>query len=229
MIGHSPQLWPIRFPRRIVPMTDFQTFFSTPAAALFDLDGVIIDTEPQYTTFWEVIGKDFCPALPNFASLVKGQTLKYIFATYFPDKALQQRVHAALFEFERTMNYPYIAGAMAFIKRLNARNIPAAIVTSSAAEKMENLYRAHPDFTSHFAAILTAEDCRRSKPAPDCYLTAAERLRVPIERCVIFEDSFNGLASARAAGGRVVALATTNPPEVLSDKADCVIKDFTVL
>lgn len=209
-------------------MTNLTTLLSpAPAAALFDLDGVIIDTEPQYTDFWEGMGKDLCPDIPNFASLVKGQTLKYIFATYFPDEALQQRVHDALFEFERTMNYPYIAGAMEFIESLNKANVPMAIVTSSAAEKMENLYHAHPDFTSHFTAILTAEDCRRSKPAPDCYLTAAARLGVPIERCVIFEDSFNGLASARAAGGRVVALATTNPAEELKDKADLVISDFT--
>lgn len=195
-------------------------------AALFDLDGVIIDTEPQYTDFWEGMGRDFCPGIPDFAHLVKGQTLKYIFSTYFPDEALQQRVHAALFEFERTMNYPYIAGAMEYIERLQAAGIPTAIVTSSARDKMENLYRAHPDFASHFTAILTAEDCRRSKPAPDCYLTAAARLGVPIEQCVIFEDSFNGLAAARAAGGHVVALATTNPVEELRDKADRVIENF---
>lgn len=197
------------------------------AAALFDLDGVIIDTEPQYTAFWEEMGKEYLPEIPDFALKVKGQTMEYLYATYFTKPGQREQVNAALVAFEKQINYSYIPGAMEFVKGLQAAGIPTTIVTSSARDKMENLYRAHPDFASHFTAILTAEDCRRSKPAPDCYLTAAARLGVPIEQCVIFEDSFNGLAAARAAGGHVVALATTNPAEMLKDKSDKVISDFT--
>ena len=75
-------------------------------------------------------------------------------------------------------------------------------------------------------AILTSEDFDRSKPDPDCYLKAAERFGVVPEDCVVFEDSFNGLRSGRAAGMHVVGLATTNPADAIRPFCDEVIKNY---
>jgi HAD superfamily hydrolase (TIGR01509 family) len=91
---------------------------------------------------------------------------------------------------------------------------------------MKAVYQHHPEFKDLFDAILTSEDFERSKPDPDCYLKAAERFGVNPEDCVVFEDSFNGLKSGRAAGMRVVGLATTNPAERIRPLCDEVIRDY---
>jgi len=80
-----------------------------------------------------------------------------------------------------------------------------------------------------FDAILTSEDFAASKPDPDCYLRAARRLGARPEDCVVFEDSFNGLRSGRAAGMTVVGLATTNAADAIRPLCDHVVGDYTAL
>ena len=92
--------------------------------------------------------------------------------------------------------------------------------------KMENVYRKRPEFKTYFDAILTSEDFAESKPSPDCYQRAAQRFGLTKDECVVFEDSFNGLKSGRAAGMYVVGLATTNSPESIAPFADRVIKEY---
>ena len=107
------------------------------------------------------------------------------------------------------------------IRDLHNHGVKTAVVTSSNMPKMESVYRYQPAFKSLFDAILTSEDFERSKPDPDCYLKAAERLGVKKDECIVFEDSFNGLRSGRAAGMKVVGLATTNSAESYPDRQLC--------
>lgn len=198
----------------------------TMKAGLFDLDGVVFDTEPQYTIFWGGIFKEYYPGSEGMEQKIKGQTLVQIYDKYFPSKEDQTSITARLNDYERHMAYPYIAGFETFIKQLKANGIPTAVATSSNKDKMENVYRRHPEFKSYFDAILTSEDFAESKPSPDCYLRAAGRLGAKPEDCVVFEDSFNGLKSGRASGARVVGLATTNSAESIAPYCDEVIKDY---
>lgn len=209
------------------PTQDFKyTGMSPQTAALFDLDGVIIDTEPQYTQFWKAIGKQNHPDVADFPARVKGQTLSYILDHYFPDAETRERISEQLTDYESTMKYPFISGALKFVDALRAAGIETAVVTSSNQLKMQQLFKHHPDFTSHFTQILTAEDTTKSKPAPDCYLNAARVLHKDIRRCVVFEDSYNGLRAGRAAGALVVGLSTTLSPTDIAPLADEVIPDF---
>ena len=91
---------------------------------------------------------------------------------------------------------------------------------------MESVYHAQPSFKQLFNAILTSEDFEYSKPHPDCYLKAAARFGASPEECVVFEDSFNGLKSGRAAGMKVVGLATTNTVESIRPLSDIQIADY---
>ena len=104
-----------------------------------------------------------------------------------------------------------------------------AVVTSSNRQKMASVYAKHPEFPELFDAILTSEDFSRSKPFPDCYLSAAEKFGVAPEKCVVFEDSINGLKSGRAAGMKVVGLLTTNPLEAVAPLSDVQVNDFLTL
>ena len=195
-------------------------------AALFDLDGVILDTEGQYTHFWGEMGRRYVPHVPDFAQRIKGQTLVQMFDAWFPEPNQQSEIKRLLDEFEMQMTYPYIKGARAYVRALHEKGIPTAIVTSSNLLKMENVYRLRPEIKELFTLILTSEDFEASKPNPDCYLRAAERLSVPISECVVFEDSINGLQAGRASGAYVVGLATTNPKEMIKDLCDIVLDNL---
>ena len=194
--------------------------------ALFDLDGVILDTESQYTIFWEQVGLDYL-GKAGFGTLIKGQTLVNIFQNHFPDKSQHEKITKALYDFEANMSLPYIPGAKEFILSLKKAGVKLAVVTSSNQEKMANVYKKIPDFTSLFDKILTAEMFAKGKPAPDCYLLGAEVFQIDIRNCVVFEDSFHGLEAGRSAGMKVVGLASTNPKEKIAYLSDIVINDFT--
>lgn len=195
--------------------------------ALFDLDGVVLDTESQYTVCWDRIGKVYKPDIPQFAHLIKGQTLTQIFDRYFKDEEeAQHEIENQLIEFEKNMDYAYIPGVIAFIKDLKQHHVKTAIVTSSNQQKMANVYLCHPEFETFFDVILTSEDFKQSKPNPDCYLTAAAHFAVSHNQCVVFEDSINGLKAGKAAQMKVCGLATTNSVELIEPLSDMVINDF---
>lgn len=193
---------------------------------LFDFDGVIADTETQYTEFWNKIGKDYL-GLEDFGHTIKGQTLVQIFGKYFDGMTREQEeIVPMLNEFERNMTYGYIPGAEEFMKELKAAGIPMAIVTSSNDIKMSNAYKAHPELPDLVDKILTSEYFSKSKPDPECFLKGMEILGGTPEETVIFEDSFHGLAAGRASGARVIGLATTNKREAIAPLCDMVIDDF---
>lgn len=197
-------------------------------AALFDLDGVVFDTEPQYTIFWGEQCREFHPEIPGLELKIKGQTLVQIYEKHFEGelKPMQAVITQRLNEFEKQMTFNYIDGFVDFIKSLRLNGIKTAVVTSSNRAKMEQVYMSRPEFKELFDAILTSEDFERSKPDPDCYEKAALRLGAERTECVVFEDSFNGLRSGRAAGMTVVGLATTNSASSISDFADIVIDNY---
>ena len=197
-------------------------------AALFDLDGVVFNTEPQYTEFWGAQCREFHPEHPGLEHEIKGQTLVQIFDRHFSgDLAYSQEIITnRLNDFEQTMRFDYVEGFEDFVSRLRSRGVKTAVVTSSNIAKMQSVYQSRSEFRQMFDAILTSEDFERSKPDPDCYLKAAERLGAEIDECIVFEDSFNGLKSGRAAGMKVVGLATTNSAESIALYSDVIISNY---
>lgn len=196
-------------------------------AALFDLDGVIVDTESQYSIYWNKVGAKYLSEFDHFGDKVKGNTLRQIFEKYFSGQEdIQQEIAKSLDEWECNMSYDYVPGILEFLNCLRKNGIKTAIVTSSNDEKMSTLYRVHPDIKSYFDTIVTANQITRSKPDPECYLLAAGLLAADIQNCYVFEDSLAGLTAGRAAGMTVVGLSTTLPSSQIKDKADIVIPDF---
>ena len=167
-------------------------------AALFDLDGVLIDTEPIYTRIWSDIESRFPTGIHDFALSIKGNTLPRILGEHFEPDTVR------------------------FLKSLAAAGVPAAIVTSSGDAKMERLFAMHAGLRELFGAVITDSWVSKGKPDPECYMIGARELGAKPEECVVFEDSYNGLKAGRAAGSYVVALSTTNPAEKLADLSDMV-------
>lgn len=201
---------------------------STLKAALFDLDGVVFDTEPQYSIFWGSQCRLYHPERPGLEHEIKGQTLTQIYDQWFsgPLEKEQPIITERLNDYESKMHYDYIEGFELLIANLHAHGVKTAVVTSSNLPKMQAVYRYQPDFKNLFDAILTSEDFERSKPDPDCYLKAAARLGANTDECIVFEDSFNGLRSGRAAQMKVVGLTTTNSAEAIRELSDIQIADY---
>ena len=197
-------------------------------AALFDLDGVVFDTEPQYTIFWGSQCRLYHPEHPGLEHEIKGSTLQQIYDKWWSGELEKERdiVTRRLNEFEAQMDYSYIAGFEAFVRDLRQHGVKTAVVTSSNMPKMESVFRVRPEFKSLFDAILTSEDFAESKPSPDCYLKGAERFGVSPDDCVVLEDSINGLKSGRAAGMYVVGLTTTNTKENIESLSYIQISDY---
>lgn len=193
---------------------------------LFDFDGVIADTETQYTEFWNRIGREYL-GQEEFGHTIKGQTLVQIFGKYFESMDREQEeIVPQLNEFEANMSYDYIPGVYRFMQELKAEGIRSAIVTSSNDVKMSNAYKAHPELLELVDKVLTSEYFSKSKPDPECFLKGMEFLGGTPEETVVFEDSFHGIAAGRAAGAKVIGLATTNKREAIAPLCDMVIDDF---
>ena len=197
-------------------------------AALFDLDGVVFDTEPQYTIFWGSQCRLYHPERPGLEHEIKGSTLQQIYDKWWNGELEKERdiVTQRLNDVEAHMDCSYIAGFEAFIQDLRQHGVKTAVVTSSNMPKMESVFRVRPELKSRFDAILTSEDFAESKPSPDCYLKGAERFGVSPDECVVLEDSINGLKSGRAAGMYVVGLTTTNAKENIEALSNIQIKDY---
>ena len=220
------------------PQTDFpvaknnvpQNQYDMLKVALFDLDGVIIDTEPQYSEFWKRIGERDFPEDKDFAHRIKGSTLVQIFDAYYAgDEAAQARITEEVNRFENHMDYPLVHGAIRFVDLLRSKGIVTAVVTSSNQAKMQHVYALYADFAAHFDRIFTAEDATRSKPAPDCYLNAASFFGASPKDCCVFEDSLNGVKAGKASGAYVVGLTTTNARESLAPYCNLVADDYSAL
>lgn len=191
---------------------------------LFDLDGVLIDTEGIYTQFWQAVDKRFPTGVENFAQVIKGSNLHNILHTYFPSPEMREQVNALLNDFQRDMRYEYFPGTVTLLDELKRRNIPLCIVTSSDPDKMRELYRQKPEFSSYFQAIVTGDMVSEPKPSPECYLLGAKQLGIAIEDCCVVEDSINGLKAGMASGAHVAGIPSTCPRESIAAHCHWIIE-----
>ena len=196
--------------------------------ALFDLDGVVFDTEHQYSVFWQRECQYYHPELPGLEQRIKGMVLTEILNNFFKDvEGEWGEIVSRLNSWETSMYYEYVTGFEPFIAQLKQYGVKTAVVTSSNREKMKSVYRQHPQFTQMFDAILTAEDFDKSKPDPDCYLKGMALFGCQPHETVVFEDSVNGLKSGLASGATLIGLCTTNPKDIIQKYTNIIINDYT--
>ncbi|MDR1356385.1 MAG: HAD family phosphatase [Tannerellaceae bacterium] len=199
-------------------------------AALFDFDGVIVDTEPIYDIFWDEASVRYNIGIDNFANVIKGTTLPDIIKKYFADLPIEEvnKLVNESVEYEANMPLPAMPGSIEFLRLLKTNGVMMGLVTSSDSVKIERATALH-HLEGLFDTIVTSDRITHGKPDPMCYLLAASDLKLPPANCLVFEDSFNGIQSALSAGMRVIGLSTTNPAETLKDKVYRVIPDFSRL
>ncbi len=190
---------------------------------LFDLDGVLIDSESEYTKIWEIVNKEYPTGISSLASRIKGCTLDKILEDHYPDLSVREKVVARLYELEKKMKYSYLPGAEVLLSELRRREIPAALVTSSNDVKMAHLDEELPEIRDFFSYIVTADQISASKPDPEGYLLAAKKIGRDISNCVVFEDSLQGVKAGKNSGAFVIGVAGTLSRDVISPYSDVVV------
>ncbi|WP_152051087.1 HAD family hydrolase [Tautonia marina] len=183
-----------------------------PRAVLFDFDGVLADTENVHVASWErifaVMGLEVTPEQCSRAAEIDDRAFltEILTAKKIEDAAIEgwvgrkQELAAAMLGDEPRL-YP---GVAELVRRLE-HQVVLAVVTSARREDVDSVLRSG-GIAGAFSTVVSKEDVTRTKPDPEPYRTALERLGVARQEAVVLEDSAAGLASARAAGLRSIAI-----------------------
>ncbi len=191
--------------------------------ALFDWDGVIIDSSAHHEASWERLAVEERRALPP-DHFKKGFGMKneviipklLAWATDSEEvRRLSLRKEALYREIVGERGIEPLPGVREFLERLRDAGMPCAIASSTHRENID-LSLAKMGLEEFFTAIVTAEDVSHGKPHPEPYLTAAAKIGRTPARCIVFEDALMGIDSGLAAGAKVVAVTTTNTRDILA-------------
>lgn len=204
-------------------------------AVIFDMDGVIIDSNPTH----KIALQQFCHKYgfhltdEELLSRVYGRTnnewITNLFGRELTDRELNdlgEEKEMIFRELYKDIIKP-LDGLQSFLEQLDAHDIPRAIGTSAPRSNVDFVLK-HTGLEKFFTIILDQSDVKHGKPDPEIYLKVAARLKLPPAQCIVFEDSLSGIISAQKAGTRVVGVATTHTLRELSH-TNLAIKDFVGL
>jgi HAD superfamily hydrolase (TIGR01509 family) len=200
--------------------------------ALFDWDGVVIDSSSQHEESWELLAAELGKPLPDDHFLrgfgMKNQVIIPEILGWTHDPAeihrYSLRKEELYREIVRERGIAPLPGVVGLLKMLQDHGVPCAVASSTHRENIETIFDAI-GVRAYFAAMVTAEDVSRGKPDPEVFLKGAEKIGRDPGRCVVFEDAHVGIEAGLAAGSRVIAVATTNPLESLG-KADLAVESL---
>lgn len=198
-------------------------------AALFDWDGVIIDSSTHHEESWERLAREIDKPLPEgHFKRSFGRKNEFIIPQILEwtteetkIRELSLRKEALYREVVAERGVEPLPGVRTWLDRLREAGIPCAIGSSTHLENIK-LSLDMIGLKDYFSAMVTSEDVKQGKPHPDVFLAAAAKLGAEPTRCVVFEDALVGIQAARAGGMKVVGVATTHPPEELT-MADIVV------
>jgi HAD superfamily hydrolase (TIGR01509 family) len=189
-------------------------------AVIFDMDGLMLDTEHIYKAAWQNAARQLGFVLDDpFSFTLVGRTnadgetaLVNHFGGAFSLPAFRERSAALWREEVEANGIPLKPGFLELLEHLAQKNIPAAVATSSDQDYAACSLKAAKVDIRRFAAVVTGEQVKNGKPAPDIYLEAARRLGVNPGRSLALEDSDAGILSASAAGMVAVMVPDLKPP-----------------
>jgi HAD superfamily hydrolase (TIGR01509 family) len=191
----------------------------TPAAVIFDLDGVLVDAE----VWWDEVRQTWAAehgrawsqadqaAVMGANSLGWAGIIRERLELDLPDQQIVEEIVAAMVERYRTRGAPRIAGAVDAVQRLAATGLPLAIASSSHQAVIDAALNSL-GISNLFRVVVASDEVAHGKPAPDVYLLTARRLGVDPTGCLVVEDSLNGVLAGRAAGMTVALVPNASVP-----------------
>lgn len=189
-------------------------------ALIFDMDGTIVDNMWVHTAVWlELLAEYGVEMTPlQFQAATAGNTNTQLLRTLVNPAMSDDEVNAIASEKEcryRERFRPYlqpVAGLLPLLDQAQQANVPLAVATAANQPNIEYVLDGL-QLRPYFEAVVGADDVAHGKPEPDLFLLAAQRLHLPPEVCLVFEDSLAGLEAAHRAGMQAVAVATSHAPE----------------
>jgi beta-phosphoglucomutase len=208
---------------------------SLPTGVIFDMDGVVVDSNPFHLQKWVAFLDDHGIAynaeeLPNY---VLGHHNNTAFRHFFGPQIAEAEMEKLNEELEEWFRREFkahakpVPGLSALVEECHGAGIPMAVASSAMRKNVEFVVDAL-GWQRYFHSLLTSDEVSHPKPHPEIYLKAAEKLRLAPSSCVAFEDSFVGIESAKGAGMKCVAIASTFPREELErhGQADLLVGGF---
>jgi len=198
--------------------------------AIFDWDGVIIDSAKQHEESWEQLAaEEKLPLPPDHFKRSFGRKNEAIIPEIFgwtsdpvEIRRMSLRKEALYRELVVKQGTAPLPGVREFLQRLREAGVPCAVGSSTHRANIDTHFQI-TGIAPFFQAIVTAEDVSVGKPDPQVFLLAAGKIAREPRRCIVFEDAYVGLQAARAGGMTAVAVATTNPAASLAPWADRVV------
>jgi beta-phosphoglucomutase len=205
-----------------------------PFAVIFDMDGVIVHSNPFHKVALQQFARKYGYQLSEqeLKEKVYGRTNKQWLTNLFGNLS-EEKLKSYADEKEALFRDLYkndikpVKGLRAFLELLVKNDIPKAIGTSAPYANVE-FTLTRTDLKKYFSIILDDTYVTEGKPNPEIYLKVAKALGLPNDRCIVIEDSLSGVTAGKKAGSKVIAITTTHTEEELAE-ADLVIKDFDEL
>ena len=206
-----------------------------PWGAIFDWDGVIIDSSRHHEKAWELLAQEEgLPLPPGHFKLGFGRKNQVIIPDLYrwvtdpvEIERLGNRKEAIYRELMAQDDLQPLPGVREWLEQLREAGVPCAVGSSTPRANLDAAL-ARLGIADFFETIVSAEDVTHGKPDPEVFLKAAARIHRRPECCVVFEDAFPGIEAARAGGMRVIGIATTHPPEELT-QADLAVRSMAEL
>lgn len=203
-------------------------------AVIFDMDGVIIDSNPLITLAWKTFFLNHGIDLNAYqlVNYIFGRTAKDTLSSVFNRELSQNEIEEYTYLVGQHVRKLYISqgtlipGLKEFVKQLRLNEIPLGLATSGTPEDVSIVLNL-ANISEDFSAIFDSSKTHLPKPHPEVYQKTANALNIDPSHCCVFEDSFSGIQAAKAAGMKVIGVATTHSAIELKPYVDDVIADYT--
>jgi len=200
---------------------------SLPAAVIFDMDGVLVDSNPFHLRKWAALFREHGISFEEqkLAETVLGPPNEVTFRRYFGQELARDQMRELSEELEERFRMaigPHarpLPGALRLLEECRANEIALAVASCAMSKNVEFIITAL-QLRPYFQAILSVDQISRAKPDPEIYLKTAARLGVVPSVCLVCEDSFVGIRAAKSAGMKCLAVATTFPLDDLRRETD---------
>jgi beta-phosphoglucomutase family hydrolase len=217
------------------------TLHSSPSlpfqAVIFDMDGVLVDSEPIY---FEIEKKSFLhygvelseEDQHSFVGVTQEEMWKQVKSRFGLEPMMED-----LLDYHRNQVMEVISSytdlepipqAQQFIQRLAEKGVPIAVASSSSLKLIETMLMKI-SLNSYFPVVVSGEEVKRGKPSPDVFLLAAKRLGVDPSLCLVIEDSYHGVTAAKAAGMWCAAFRNLNSGHQDLSAADWIVSEYDSL